>query len=237
MNTSPTAAPSPAVVDDASRQLSIYIGYRFVPSDRELIVDYLMKKINNQLLSDNIIIEDNVYMSNPWDLAVKYKPQEGQKWYFFTTRDEKYAKENPPNRPAGDGFWKAIGAQKKFYNNKKEVGVKNCLIFFKGKPSKGDMTNWLMYEYLLHNSPSSSTSSDNMRLNNCVLCKIYKKVSKSNHDHSDNDVNTRADCVSLDISQVRNIISDNRLILENQNQPVTDTVDPPAEFEYDDATN
>ncbi|KAL5757860.1 hypothetical protein ACOSP7_020471 [Xanthoceras sorbifolium] len=285
----PTAAPSPAVVDDESRQLSVYTGpnpnnppnvsfsqyhcltaapvsqctmisptdttqrfsafkelnlspgYRFVPTDRVLIVDYLMKKVQNQRLSHHdIIIEDNIYKYNPWDLAVKYKPQEGHQWYFFTSRDRKYAKGNRPNRAAGDGFWKATGVEKKIYNNKKDlIGVKSPLVFFKGKPPKGDKTNWLMHEYLVDKSPPRS-SSNNMRLNDCVLCKIYKKVSKSKQDHSGNDVN-------LDISQLMNIIPNNRVV-EYQNQPInnvaatcgitySDMVDPPLGFEDDDATN
>ncbi|KAL5822853.1 hypothetical protein ACOSQ4_020753 [Xanthoceras sorbifolium] len=298
MNTSPasppalpppttTTAPSPAVVEDESRQLSVYTGpnlnnppnvsfsqyhcltaapvsqftmisptdttqrfsnfkdlnissgHRFLPTDRVLIVDYLMKKVKNQRLSHNIIIEDNIYKYNPWDLAAKYEPQEEHQWYFFTSRDRKYAKGNRPNRAAGDGFWKATGVEKKIYNNKKElIGAKSPLVFFKGKPPKGNKTNWLMHEYLVDNSPPSS-SSNNMRLNDCVLCKIYKKVGKSKQDHFGNDDN-------LDISQRLNIIPANRVV-EFQNQPVnnvaatcgitySDMVDPPLGFEDDDAT-
>ncbi|KAK4838164.1 hypothetical protein QYF36_011574 [Acer negundo] len=175
----------------ASEELQLPPGYRFVPSDSELIVDYLMKKLKNWSLPHDIIIDTNIYKYNPWDLAGMHESQGSNQWYFFTSRDRKYPKGIRPNRAAGDGYWKATGAEKKVCNdNNMVVGSKNSLVFCKGKPSNGDKTPWLMHEYLVHNDAQSksgtSSSSNNMRLNDWVLCKIYKKPTKSNVNHYKN---------------------------------------------------
>lgn len=51
---------------------SIPPGYRFRPTDEELIVYYLLKKINNQPLPLNLINQCNVYEKNPQQLAGTY---------------------------------------------------------------------------------------------------------------------------------------------------------------------
>ncbi|KAK1577213.1 hypothetical protein Q3G72_019841 [Acer saccharum] len=185
----------------ASEELQLPPGYRFVPSDSELIVDYLMKKLMNRRLLPNIIIDTNIYKYNPWDLAGMHESQGSNQWYFFTSRDRKYPKGIRPNRAAGDGYWKATGAEKKIYNdNHKVVGTKNSLVFCKGKPPKGDKTPWLMHEYLVHSATQSkcnaTSSSNNMRLNDWVLCKIYKKPTKSNVNHYKNNSGRNVECTS-----------------------------------------
>ncbi|KAK3219815.1 hypothetical protein Dsin_013785 [Dipteronia sinensis] len=160
-----------------------------------------MKKLKNQRLPHDIIIDTNIYKHNPWDLAGMHESQGSNQWYFFTSRDRKYPKGIRPNRAAGDGYWKATGAEKKIFNdNHMVVGVKNSLVFCKGKPPKGDKTPWLMHEYLVHSAAQSkcitSLSSNNMRLNDWVLCRIYKKPTKSNKNHYKNHSDRNVECTS-----------------------------------------
>jgi len=59
-----------------------------------------------------------------------------------------------------------------------KVGVKKSLVFYKGRPLKGLKTNWIMHEYrLVETMPMKRKGS--MRLDDWVLCRIYKKVSHS----------------------------------------------------------
>ncbi|KAL6964605.1 hypothetical protein U1Q18_035655 [Sarracenia purpurea var. burkii] len=44
-------------------------GYRFCPTDTELVVHYLMKKMKNEPLPHNKIPILNLYQYNPYDLA------------------------------------------------------------------------------------------------------------------------------------------------------------------------
>lgn len=86
------------------------------------------------------------------------KTEFGEKeWYFFTPRDRKYPNGIRPNRAAVSGYWKATGTDKAIYSGSKYVGVKKALVFYKGKPPKGNKTDWIMHEYRLNESRSQPT--------------------------------------------------------------------------------
>ncbi|KAL3501317.1 hypothetical protein ACH5RR_035766 [Cinchona calisaya] len=158
-------------------------GYRFDPYDSELILHYLKKKILNEQLPRNQIREVNLYKHNPDEISGRY-PCVGEKnWYFFTPRDKKYLNGTRPSRAAGDGYWKATGADKDIMakpGDKEVVGVRKTLVFYRGKPPKGFKTDWIMHEYRVKNAaPRVKRSPDDMRLDDFVLCKIYKKSDKS----------------------------------------------------------
>ncbi|KAJ7979483.1 putative NAC domain protein [Quillaja saponaria] len=145
--------------DDAYFE-SFPIGYRFRPYDGELVVYYLRKKIANEKLPPNQIKDVELYKYNPETLAENYKMNGENVWYFFTPRDRKYRNGERPNRAAGDGYWKATGADKIVKDDGVNVGYRKALVFYKGKPPKGDKTNWIMHEF---------------RLDDWVLCRIYEK--------------------------------------------------------------
>ncbi|WCJ24242.1 NAC domain containing protein 32 [Euphorbia peplus] len=154
-------------------------GYRFKPHDEELVVYYLKRKIYNQSLPRNRIKEVELYKYNPDTLAAKYNPNGEDEWYFFTPRNRKYPNGDRPNRAAGDGFWKATGADKQIRFNVTTVGLKKSLVFYRGKPPRGDKTDWIMHEYKLMDAPKRKKLSQNdMKLDDCVLCKIRKKDKK-----------------------------------------------------------
>ncbi|BFG30003.1 hypothetical protein CerSpe_162770 [Prunus speciosa] len=155
-------------------------GYRFNPLDEELVVHYLKKKVLDQPLPPNRIIEVNLYRHNPEFLADKYRKYGEAEWYFFTPRDRKYKNGSRPKRAAGDGYWKATGADKAVRSNGALVGFRKALVFYRGKPPKGDKTNWIMHEFRVKDSPVRRKRGENdMRLDNWVLCRIYKKVDKN----------------------------------------------------------
>ncbi|KAF8395841.1 hypothetical protein HHK36_019795 [Tetracentron sinense] len=171
-------------------------GYRFCPHDYELILEYLMKKVMNCPLPRNRIMEVNLMHYNPEDLIEEYKAYGEKDWFFFTPRDRKYRKGDRPDRAAGDGFWKATGADKAVHNNNDNdehdtlVGYKKALVFYKGKPPKGVKTNWIMHEYrVLDNvNPRVRDDENDMRVqNDCVLCRVYKKAEKASKKRQQNE--------------------------------------------------
>ncbi|XP_020221384.1 NAC transcription factor 25 [Cajanus cajan] len=162
-------------------------GFRFHPTDEELVVHYLKRKANSVPLPVAIIADVDLYKFDPWELPSKATFGE-QEWYFFSPRDRKYPNGARPNRAASSGYWKATGTDKPILtsNGHHKVGVKKALVFYGGKPPKGVKTSWIMHEYrLLGNSsnPSSLLPSDHahsnkktsLRLDDWVLCRIYKK--------------------------------------------------------------
>ncbi|XAR56572.1 hypothetical protein NMG60_11037113 [Bertholletia excelsa] len=158
-------------------------GFRFHPTDEELVVHYLKKKAASVPLPGAIIAEVDIYKFDPWELPAKATFGE-QEWYFFSPRDRKYPNGARPNRAAVSGYWKATGTDKPVLTSggSQKVGVKKALVFYGGKPPKGIKTNWIMHEYRLADNklgskppPSCIDKKNSLRLDDWVLCRIYKK--------------------------------------------------------------
>ncbi|KAG9153853.1 hypothetical protein Leryth_005958 [Lithospermum erythrorhizon] len=158
---------------DPLAQLSLPPGFRFFPTDEELLVQYLCKKVAGHHFSLEIIGEIDLYKFDPWVLPSKAMFGE-KEWYFFSPRDRKYPNGTRPNRVAGSGYWKATGTDKMITSGGRKVGIKKALVFYIGKAPKGTKTNWIMHEYRLFEPQRKHGSS---KLDEWVLCRIYKKNS------------------------------------------------------------
>ncbi|XP_059631792.1 NAC domain-containing protein 2-like [Cornus florida] len=157
-------------------------GFRFHPTDEELVMHYLCRKCASQNISVPIIAEIDLYKYDPWDLPglALYGEKE---WYFFSPRDRKYPNGSRPNRAAGSGYWKATGADKPI-GNPKPVGIKKALVFYAGKAPKGEKTNWIMHEYRLADVDRSVRKKNNsLRLDDWVLCRLYNKKGTIEKQH------------------------------------------------------
>ncbi|KAE8709944.1 NAC102 protein [Hibiscus syriacus] len=155
-------------------ELELPPGFRFHPTDDELVNHYLCKKYASQPIAVPIIAEVDLYKFDPWQLLdmALYGEKE---WYFFSPRDRKYPNRSRPNRAAGTGYWKATGADKPI-GKPKTLGIKKALVFYAGKAPHGVKTNWIMHEYRLANvDRSAGRKSNNLRLDDWVLCRIYNK--------------------------------------------------------------
>ncbi|KAK4484884.1 hypothetical protein RD792_007485 [Penstemon davidsonii] len=158
---------------DPLSQLSLPPGFRFYPTDEELLVQYLCRKIAGHNFPLPIIGDIDLYKFDPWDLPSKAIFGE-KEWYFFSPRDRKYPNGSRPNRVAGSGYWKATGTDKIITTEGRKVGIKKSLVFYIGKAPKGTKTNWIMHEFRHSESPKKNGSA---RLDDWVLCRIYKKNS------------------------------------------------------------
>ncbi|KAJ7964085.1 putative NAC domain protein [Quillaja saponaria] len=154
-------------------------GYRFCPTDEELIIYYLKNKVDNVRLPRNQIVDVQLYQHHPEDLCRKFKEYGEKEWYFFTPRDRKYRNGSRPKRSAAEGYWKATGADRSVKSVGAVVGYRKALVFYEGKPPKGDKTNWIMHEYRVNDPPRTKRGTNDMRLDDWVLCRVYKKTDKS----------------------------------------------------------
>ncbi|KAL1195286.1 NAC domain-containing protein 18 [Cardamine amara subsp. amara] len=169
-------------------------GFRFHPTDEELVVHYLKRKTDSVPLPVAIITDVDLYKFDPWELPAKSSFGE-QEWYFFSPRDRKYPNGARPNRAATSGYWKATGTDKPVISTgsgSKKIGVKKALVFYSGKPPKGVKSDWIMHEYrLTDNKPTHpcdfGNKKNSLRLDDWVLCRIYKKnnniTSRHHHHH------------------------------------------------------
>ncbi|RAL51839.1 hypothetical protein DM860_010557 [Cuscuta australis] len=143
-------------------------GYRFRPTDGELVVDYLRNKILEVPMPLNRIRTFKIYDFHPFELYRMYgaTPRENA-CYFFTTRKKKYPKGKRTARTAGEGFWKSTTGDLAVVVGDTTVGWKRSLVYHQGPASDSVKTDWLMQEYTLnYNSlPTPITK----RAHDCVL--------------------------------------------------------------------
>ncbi|KAK4359844.1 hypothetical protein RND71_022073 [Anisodus tanguticus] len=148
-------------------------GFRFHPTDVELIMYYLKRKIMGKKLHFEGITELNIYKFSPCDLPDKccYK-SEDLEWYFFCPRERKYASGSRMNRATETGYWKTTGKDRSITYDEKIVGSVKTLIFHLGHPPKGQRTDWVIHEYKFEDKELIDAR---FVQDTCVLCKVFQK--------------------------------------------------------------
>ncbi|KAL9229928.1 hypothetical protein vseg_005341 [Gypsophila vaccaria] len=149
-------------------------GFRFHPTDEELLHYYLKKKVAFQKFDMDVIREVDLNKMEPWDLQERCRigstPQ--NEWYFFSHKDRKYPTGSRTNRATNAGFWKATGRDKCIRNTFKKIGMRKTLVFYRGRAPHGQKTDWIMHEYRLEDGddPHGTTCEDGW-----VVCRVFKK--------------------------------------------------------------
>nr|AUZ96450.1 NAC domain class transcription factor [Malus domestica] len=159
----------------AAGDLSMPVGFRFRPTEEELIDHYLLMKLEGKdyLVSD-VIREINICNHEPRDLpGFSLLKSDDQEWYFFSTY--KKNSRNQTERATKEGFWKITGAQKpvKTQDNRTIIGKKRILTFYRGTVRNSQRTNWGMHEYYIPQTNPNANQRD------FVLCYVKKKSGKN----------------------------------------------------------
>ncbi|AES74121.2 CUP-shaped cotyledon-like protein [Medicago truncatula] len=143
-------------------------GFRFHPTDEELITFYLASKVFKNTYFNNVkFAEVDLNRCEPWELPEMAKMGE-REWYLFSLRDRKYPTGLRTNRATSAGYWKATGKDKEVYScsSRSLLGMKKTLVFYKGRAPRGEKTKWVMHEYRLHShhfSPSNTCKEEKKR--------------------------------------------------------------------------
>ncbi|KAJ8511316.1 hypothetical protein OPV22_001750 [Ensete ventricosum] len=154
-------------------------GFRFYPSDEELVCHYLYQKVTDGIrTSEGTMVEVDLHACEPWELpdAAKLGANE---WYFFSYRDRKYATGSRTNRATKSGFWKATGKDRTICDPRTQamVGMRKTLVFYRGRAPNGVKSGWVMHEFRLEipHSPSKDW----------VLCRVFhKRKGESEHEEA-----------------------------------------------------
>ncbi|CAL9211369.1 unnamed protein product [Musa hybrid cultivar] len=149
-------------------------GFRFHPTDEELITHYLAPKVAGTSFCATVIGELDLNKREPWDLPLSTKV--GDEWYFFCTKDRKYPTGLRTNRATDSGHWKATGKDKEIHRRRNLIGLKKTLVFYKGRAPKGEKTNWVMHEYRLEGNQSNTVQ------NAWVICRVFCRRSGEKQD-------------------------------------------------------
>lgn len=155
-------------------------GFRFHPTDEELVNYYLKRKIHGLHIELDIIPKVHLYRSEPWELADRsFSPSrddpsaEGPKveWYVFGLRDRKYTSWFRKNRATRAGYWKSTGKDRLVLHHHAAIGMKKTLVYHLGRTPNGVRTGWVMHEYRLHHDKGNLAAIQDT----CALCRLFKK--------------------------------------------------------------
>ncbi|XP_047944018.1 NAC domain-containing protein 83-like [Salvia hispanica] len=176
-------------------------GFRFQPTDEEIVFQYLSRKTFNHPMPALVIPELDVFTYDPWEL-----PGDGeQEMYFFCNKEGRKM-----GRGSECGVWKASGSAKRIICSKKMpiIGIRKSYVFHRRTKHRCAVrTDWIMHEYCLALSQSQQTHATDqgclVRIGNWTLCRvIFKKarVSEVGVDDFSSDSSSSSSCSSSDSS-------------------------------------
>ncbi|KAH6766801.1 NAC domain containing protein 74 [Perilla frutescens var. hirtella] len=196
-------------------------GFRFYPSDEELVCHYLYKKVANEEVLRGTLVEIDLHVCEPWQLPDVAKLNSSE-WYFFSFRDRKYATGFRTNRATTSGYWKATGKDRTVLDprSKAVVGMRKTLVFYKNRAPNGIKTGWIMHEFRIEN-PHVPPKED------WVLCRVFYKTRGENGYNLINQHNFDDPTSNLAISQT-NIINEHANIVPCSQQHMTSFDDSPS---------
>lgn len=120
--------------------------------------------------------------------------------YFFTRKEAKYQNGTRANRATSSGYWKATGSDKRITcpkRSKDTMGLRKTLVFHTGKPPGGSRTDWIMHEYRLVKSGTTSC-------NNSTKVALYSYLTNdaiTKNDHRTDIVKTNSFEIIFDSQQ------------------------------------
>ncbi|XP_066397523.1 NAC domain-containing protein 83-like isoform X2 [Miscanthus floridulus] len=180
-------------------------GFRFHPTDEELVMLYLRRQALARPLPAAVIpVVHDVARLDPWDLP---GANEGE-GYFFSLRRAPATGRGSRRRRAGSGYWKATGKEKPVFlqcgggGGKRQllVGVKTALAFHRSEtPPSSSRTGWIMHEYRLAVPRGVAEQRKKNASQGCVadpgewvVCRVFLKNNRPNRDANSKTLGHRA---------------------------------------------
>lgn len=141
-------------------------GFRFAPTEAELIMDYLQKKVMGQPIdyNPNPVMEIDLYGNEePSQICRALGRAEHEELYVFTlVRSKSGAGGAHMSRRAGNGTWKGNHKAKPCFDHMgTHIGCRTTLNFFDNMSKR---TSWIMHQYTLPHQQQGWT-----------LCRIHNE--------------------------------------------------------------
>ncbi|KAG8069494.1 hypothetical protein GUJ93_ZPchr0006g45530 [Zizania palustris] len=145
-------------------------GFRFHPTEEELLTYYLKKKVASERIDLDVIRDVDLNKLEPWDIQERCKIGSGLQndWYFFSHKDKKYPTGTRTNRATAAGFWKATGRDKAIYSTSTASACARLSFSTRIRGGAGDQAaqeeGWVICRVfkkknLLHHGQSSSSAA------------------------------------------------------------------------------
>ncbi|RVW32591.1 Protein NTM1-like 9 [Vitis vinifera] len=182
---------------------SLPVGFRFHPTDEELVDHYLKLKILGMNSHVDIIPEVDVCKWEPWDLPVLSVIQTNDpEWFFFCPPDYKYPTGRRSNRATEAGYWKPTGKDRNIKSRatKELLGTKKTLVFYRGRAPLSVRTNWVMHEY--HAAIASLPANKAY-----ALCRLKRKTDENTGPDIPSETNVNGMLPELSIIQATSLMN------------------------------
>ncbi|KAF7848823.1 hypothetical protein BT93_L1535 [Corymbia citriodora subsp. variegata] len=159
------------------------VGYRFSPSEEELVNTHLMSKVLGY--ADHCVIPEieDFYAWDPWDLPRVYQgnydisnvPSDGWDWYFLCPSPYVAQNSERIKRKTRSGNWKITSQRDdvRTRNTRALIGTKRILTFYKSRVKTG----WVMHEY--HLNPELLNGYSSKFQIPYILCRLKRKSEES----------------------------------------------------------
>ncbi|RZC83425.1 hypothetical protein C5167_046212 [Papaver somniferum] len=174
-------------VENEAKLAKLPSGFKFQPTDEQLIVYYLVPKVLGKGLPPNRMKQvHNLYHYHPEELTKQYKSYELNNWFFFTRKyegedrkdahcsvgDEDTNFVDKKVRAAGQGFWLLTGRSSIYLHNNSNsvIGYKHAWVYYEVRDSEKHETDYVMHEYTL----ATRSGWNHFELDEWILCEIYK---------------------------------------------------------------
>ncbi|CAO1940785.1 unnamed protein product, partial [Urochloa humidicola] len=177
------------------------IGFRFRPTDEELLLHYLRRKALACPIPAGIIPDADLARLHPWDLLppgdAAGGDADGERFFFHRPVTRCWRKGGGAARAAGTGVWRPSGKEKLVVSPrcKRPVGTKRTLVFCRGRGAAAARTGWAMDEYRLlpaglhpfhgcaaaagGNATTAAQVTGNGAAADWVVCRIFRRVKPS----------------------------------------------------------
>ncbi|XP_075650619.1 uncharacterized protein LOC142621185 [Castanea sativa] len=163
-------------------KLKLPPGYRFYPTDQEIIELFLKPKITGNDKDISHVRETEFYNHEPWDLqhicGIDSKDQE---WFFFHAQSLKHQNGNRKNRKTREGFWKATGKDREIWYRGSLIEMKKTFVYHRGRTPNGEGTKWVMHEYRITLEEFDGTHPGQKAF---VFCRLFNNEEKSKKGRS-----------------------------------------------------
>uniref|UniRef100_A0A1S8AC70 NAC domain containing protein n=1 Tax=Citrus limon TaxID=2708 RepID=A0A1S8AC70_CITLI len=150
------------------------VGFRFYPTDEQIILLLTMKRRDPAGFSVRTIKEIDLYSFEPWELPCHSEIQsEEEVWYFFCEPCYKNAESKRVRRRTKEGYWKKTGRGSNIKRKYKTevIGTKKILSFSRDDAAaEKDKTEWVIHEIAVENSPDFEKDF--------VVCRLERKREK-----------------------------------------------------------
>ncbi|MQM16076.1 hypothetical protein Taro_049033 [Colocasia esculenta] len=175
-------------IGEEAEEVAVLPGFRFHPTDQELVGFYLRRKVEKKPIRIDFIRQVDIYKYDPWDLP-RVSNVGDKEWFFFCLRGRKYRNSIRPNRVTVSGFWKATGIDRPVHStaggdSHDYIGLKKSLVYYRGSAGKGTKTDWMMHEFRLpisgKNVPVVSDGSCIPEAESWTICRIFKRAAPCN---------------------------------------------------------